>query len=137
MTLHKLRTTGVAVLGLTALGWIAPLIADARSDCDRHRHRSRGRAVHAAFNHGIDHWCERDYYYEDPYCGIVNSHVSELTAHYDRCGHPPLVHMVDLRSGRVRNTYARSHDEWRKVRTAHSCSRSCDHDHGRFAYAGY
>jgi hypothetical protein len=134
MRFHKTRTITVAVFGLTALAWLAPVFAEAN---DRHRsHRSRGRVVHAAYNHGIDHWCERDYYYEDPYCGIVNSHVSKLTAHYDRRGHPPIVHMIDLHSGRVRNTYARRHDEWRKVRNTHSCSRSCDHDHGRFAWSG-
>ena len=116
MKLHKATRTGMLMLGVTALASIAPVVADACSKCS-------GHASHASHRHAKriypdeDRWGRRSYFYADPYCGITHSHVSALASHYDHCGHPPIVHMIDIATERVINTYARDDGDWRKVKT--------------------
>lgn len=122
MKLHRLRWIGVLLLGAMAL---APVAAQARSGYRGYPQRDgygggfgqrSGGYVGAPYRIYPDEnrW-GRSYYYEDPYCGIRDSRLSRLTAHYDEPGHPPVVYMIDNRTGWVINTYAREHDDWCKV----------------------
>ena len=114
---YRLRWIGMLLLGVMA---IAPVAAQAGSRSFGYGQpdygQSSGGYVGAPYRIYPDEnrW-GRSYYYEDPYCGIRDSRLSRLTAHYDECGHPPIVYMIDNRTGWVINTYSRDHDKWCKV----------------------
>jgi hypothetical protein len=122
MKLHRLRWTGMLLLGVVSL---APVAAQAGSRYNGYRQppggymdygQSSGGYVGAPYRiYPDENRYGRSYYYEDPYTGIRDSHLSRLTALYDQYGHPPLVYMIDNRTGWVINTYAREHDQWCKV----------------------
>jgi hypothetical protein len=97
MKLPLLRWTGMLLLGVLAL---APAV-QAGSRYQGYRQPAGGTMDYGQGSGGYvgapyriypdeNRW-GRSYYYEDPYCGIRDSHLSRLTAHYDECGHPPVV----------------------------------------------
>jgi hypothetical protein len=124
MKLHRLRWIGMLLLGVVVL---APVAAQAGS---RYRGYHQPAGGYGSMDYGQsaggyvgapyriypdeNRW-GRSYYYEDPYCGIRDSRLSRLTDHYDGCGHPPVIYMIDNRTGWVINTYAREHDRWCKI----------------------
>ena len=113
MKLQRVHWAGILLAAVAALASLAPTAADARSRY--FRSGSDGPYVGAPYRIYPDEnrW-GRSYYYEDPYCGIRDQYLSRLTPHYDR-GHPPLVYMIDNRTGWVINTYAWERGRWCKV----------------------
>jgi hypothetical protein len=133
MKLHRFHWAGMLLLGVMAL---APAAADARS----YNTRYAGARPYVGAPYRIypdeNRW-GRSYHYEDPYCGIQDSYLSRLTSHYDECGHPRLVYMIDNRTGWVINTYAREHDHWCTVSSGYTSIREYEQGHDVYAHAGY
>lgn len=127
MKLHRLRWTGMLLLGVMAL---APVAAQAGSRYQGYHQPAGGYGYGGYMDYGQgsrgyvgapyriypdeNRW-GRSYYYEDPSTGRRDQYLSNLTACYDEPGHQPLVYMIDNRTGWVINTYARERGRWCKV----------------------
>ena len=112
----KIATHGIGLLllGVTALAPIAPAVAGAGSRYARYD--APQQYVGAPYRiYPDENRSGRSYYYEDPSTGRRDQYLSNLTACYDEPGHPPLVYMIDIRTGWVINTYARDRGRWCKV----------------------
>jgi hypothetical protein len=139
----KLKTNGIGLLllGGVALASLAPAVASAGSRYARYdapRYDAPRQYVGAPYRIYPDEnrW-GRSYYYEDPSTGRRDSYLSNLTACYDEPNHPPLVYMIDIRTGWVINTYARDRGRWCKVSSGLARLGGYDRGYGQLGYGGY
>lgn len=131
----KLKTTGIGLLllGGVALASIVPAIAIAGSRYARYGAQQQYVGAPYRIYPDENRW-GRSYYYEDPSTGRRDPYLSNLTACYDEPGHPPLVYMIDIRTGWVINTYARDHGHWCKVSSGLARLGSYDRGYGQLGY---